>query len=124
MRLARVILFAKDLPRLRTFYQDALGLPALGTHGTDTWFELDAGTAALALHAIPEVHAAGIVITDPPKRRSSAVTKLAFYVDDVEQARATLVARGVAMGDLVRWDQRAFCDGVDPEGNVFQISDG
>ena len=48
--------------------------------------------------------------------------KLCFVVDDVDRERAALVERGVTMRDVHRWEGIAFCDGVDPEGNIFQIT--
>ncbi len=35
---------------------------------------------------------------------------------------AALVERGVTMRDIHRWEGIAFCDGIDPEGNVVQIT--
>jgi hypothetical protein len=41
----------------------------------------------------------------------------------VSKARAELVARGIEMGnDPGDGDGLKLCDGKDPEGNVFQVS--
>jgi hypothetical protein len=53
------------------------------------------------------------------RAREGAPLKVAFHADDVEQRRAELVARGARMGDVQRTGDLAFCDGTDPEGNVF-----
>jgi hypothetical protein len=45
-----------------------------------------------------------------------------FHVDDVDAARVALVVAGVRMRDVHRYSGFAFCDGIDPEGNVFQIT--
>jgi hypothetical protein len=50
-----------------------------------------------------------------------------FYVERfdlrvIHQERARLVAAGVVMRDIHRYSDVAFCDGVDPEGNVFQLT--
>jgi hypothetical protein len=41
-----------------------------------------------------------------------------FEVADLSQARAHLIAHGAVMFEPRR---RGACDGLDPEGNVFQI---
>jgi hypothetical protein len=43
--------------------------------------------------------------------------RLVFTVDDVSLARGPLVAQGATMQEPKAWG----CDGVDPEGHVFQI---
>ena len=49
--------------------------------------------------------------------------KLCFYVENVGDAAASLAAQGAVMGKP-RGDASGlwFCDGQDPEGNIFQIS--
>jgi hypothetical protein len=54
--------------------------------------------------------------------REGTPIKLAFHADDPEAERARLVARGVTMRDVHRFGDVVFCDGIDPEGNVFQIT--
>jgi hypothetical protein len=72
----------------------------------------------LALHAIP-AHIAG---PDTPAGRDDTYLKLCFHTDDLDAARAALLAAGVAMRDPHRWGDVAYCDGLDPDGNVFQIT--
>ncbi len=104
---------------MTAFYRDALGLAPLPERAQPGWVELDAGGVTVALHAIPEAIAASIAVGDPPLARESAPIKLVFAVDDVAAARARLAASGAVMGDVRSWGA---CDGVDPEGNVFQIA--
>jgi catechol-2,3-dioxygenase len=118
MRLGRAILFVKDFDGLLAFYCNTLGLRRL-TQDAPGWAELDAGGATLALHAIPSEIAKAISITSPPRRREEMPIKLVFVVPDVESERARLVSLGVSMSELRPWGAS---DGVDPEGNVFQIS--
>jgi catechol 2,3-dioxygenase-like lactoylglutathione lyase family enzyme len=115
MQLARAVLFVKDLRRMTAFYRDTLGLKV--TSGSAGWIELDAGPVALALHAIPAAVAAGIVIETPPRVREGSPVKLSFAVADVAAERTRLVAEGVVMREV----RPGSCDGVDPEGNVFQL---
>lgn len=135
MKLRTAILFVKDLPTMTRFYRDVLGLPHLPERSAPGWEEfgsgnipapgmrsadpIDADGAILALHAIPWEFARDMVIADPPTPRTETPIKLVFAVDDVMAERARLVAAGVTMGDLRPWDA---CDGLDPEGNVFQIA--
>jgi catechol 2,3-dioxygenase-like lactoylglutathione lyase family enzyme len=118
MQLRRVIVFVKDLPRMSEFYRDALGLRTVPGRGVDGWAELDAGAATIALHAIPAAIAARIAISAPPAAREDTPIKLVFEVDDLSAARAHLIAHGATMGEVRSWGA---CDGIDPEGNVFQI---
>ncbi len=119
MRLDRAILFAKDFEGMLAFYCNSLGLKLVERQDVSGWAELDAGEARLALHAIPNEIAKGITITSPPRPREENPIKLVFVVPDVEAERARLVSLGVRMSEVRPWGG---CDGVDPEGNVFQIT--
>jgi predicted enzyme related to lactoylglutathione lyase len=119
MPLRCVLLYVKDLPRMTAFYRDALQLATLPDRSSDGWTELDAGGATIGLHAIPEHIARDIEITSPPAAREEGAMKLIFGVEDVESARARLTAHGAVMFEGTPWGA---CDGLDPEGNVFQIS--
>ena len=118
MRLAHALIFVADLPRMQAFYAGVLGLPVLDA--SPGFVRLDAGGAVVALHAIPPEVAGPVA--DPPVAREDTCLKLGFHVDDVDAERARLVAAGVTMRDPVRFGALAFCDGLDPEGNVFQIT--
>ena len=122
MKLSCAILFAKDVARLQNFYRDALRLVVCEAAPSGDWVRFEAGGASFALHAIPASIAARIVVDDPPRVRESTPLKLAFHADDPEAERERLVASGVTMRDVHRFDDLVFCDGVDPEGNVFQIT--
>lgn len=111
------MLYVKDLPRMRAFYSEMLGVkPSDGTW-TGSWTEFDTGGLRLALHAIPPELASEIEISSPPRVRGQNPVKLVFEVDDVEQERARLEALGITMVQRP-WGS---WDGIDPEGNVFGI---
>jgi len=112
MRLAQAILFANDLPRMKAFYGGLLGLATI--EEAEGYIRLDAGGCVLMLHALRA----------PPSEtlREDTFLKLAFQSDDVAATRATLLAQGVRMKDLHRFGPVTLCDGVDPEGNIFQIT--
>lgn len=117
MRLNRILLYVKDLPRAAAFYRDIIGLTALEKMRTDTYVEFDAGAVTLALHAIPAGTADKIEIATPPQPREQNPIKLAFEVDDVARERKRLASHGVTMLERP-WGA---CDGVDPEGNIFGL---
>jgi catechol 2,3-dioxygenase-like lactoylglutathione lyase family enzyme len=116
MQLAQIILFVEDMPRMQAFYQGTLGVPVITAE--PGWVQLDAGGVVFALHAIK----AGPKQPEPPPARIDTYIKLCFHVDDVDAVRGTLIGAGVPMRDVHRYQGMVFCDGVDPEGNVFQIT--
>ena len=116
MRMVQTILFVEDVARMQAFYQGALGLPVITEE--PGWVRLDAGGAVLALHAIKP----GPARPSPQPERVDSYVKLCFHVDDIDAARATLTSAGVRMRDIHRHGAAAFCDGIDPEGNIFQIT--
>jgi predicted enzyme related to lactoylglutathione lyase len=122
MRLDCAMLYVKDLPRMKEFYGQMLRSQPVNAEWIETWAVFEAGGARFALHAIPEEHARHVEISSPPRARETSAVKLIFAVDDVPAERSRLEALGITM--LQRPWQKAndACDGVDPEGNVFQIS--
>jgi catechol 2,3-dioxygenase-like lactoylglutathione lyase family enzyme len=114
--MAQTIIFVEDVARMQAFYQNTLGLSVITAE--PGWVRLDAGGVVLALHAIK----AGPRQPEPPPERLDSYMKLCFHVDDIEGARAALVAAGVRMREVHRFGDAGFCDGIDPEGNVFQIT--
>ncbi len=111
------MLYVKDLPGMAAFYGETLGLKAIAETRMDTWVEFESGSANFALHAIPPEIAEQIEILSPPDPRDRNPVKLMFEVENVASERKRLEALGVTI--LQRpWGT---CDGVDPEGNIFQI---
>jgi len=117
MRLSSSMVYVKDLPRMRAFYGEMLGVKPRNETWTDSWAEFDAGGVSLALHAIPPDIAGQIEITSPPRPRGQNPVKLVFEVDDVDAERERLESLGATM---VQRPWGAW-DGIDPEGNVFGI---
>jgi catechol 2,3-dioxygenase-like lactoylglutathione lyase family enzyme len=118
MKLRQAMIFAKDMERMTAFYRDGLGLREIIESRQDGWVEFDAGGALLALHAIPAHIAQGIRIESPPDAREDTAIKLVFEAPDVAAARAHLISHGAIMFEPRAWGG---CDGLDPEGNVFQV---
>jgi len=122
MQLSGAMLYVKDFPKMRDFYSQMLGSKPAHSEWPDIYAEFGSGGAKLALHAIPPEIAQSIEISSPPQPRERAPMKLIFRVDDVHAERARLESLGITM--LVRsWqDPTQSCEGIDPEGNIFQLS--
>jgi hypothetical protein len=119
----RAVLFAKDLDRVAAFYIGALSFERAS--GDRDHAILRGGGFELIVHQIPKAIADTIVITDPPKRRTSGTLRLDYAIASVEQARK--LARSLG-GDVDEapppWAARDadFFFGYDPEGNQFGVS--
>lgn len=123
LQIARIILFAKNMDLMVSFYEDVLKLPRIAPPDDSAVFvSFDVGAAQLALHEIPQAHAQNIAISDPPVARGNTPIKLAFGAADVTRVCAELESRGAAMGPVQKFGSLHICDGMDPEGNIFQIS--
>src|SRR5688572_18107228 len=106
LAIRRVILFVDDMKAMTDFYEKKLGLTVVGRE--DGWVDFDAGAIRLALHA---------GVSNPGR------TKICFYAADVSKARHELIERGIRMSaDPGPGDGLKLCDGKDPEGNSFQLS--
>ncbi len=119
MRISRVILFVKDFEPMVVFYRECLGLSLVEGAETPGWAELEAGGLRLALHAIPGEVAQRIALETPARAREETPIKLVFVASDVAAERNRLVSLGVRISEMKPWGG---CDGIDPEGNVFQIA--
>ena len=117
MQLRHTMIFAKDMDRMTAFYRDGVGLRLIPEARQEGWVEFEAGGCRLALHAIPTEIGKDIEITSPPRPRVNTPIKLVFETPDLEAARAHLLSHGAVMHEPGKYA----CDGLDPEGNVFQI---
>lgn len=117
--LARIIVFVSDVPRIAAFYRERFGLtPVPSSWPANEWQELDAGGCRIAFHLAYGAGGPAAAPTGGP----GDPHKLVFVSDDVAALRATLVAAGVPMDDLCTYGDLILCDGTDPEGHRFQIS--
>lgn len=114
--LTKVILCVQDMASMVAFYQDKLGLDvvhpsAVADLGNEQWVVLAAGPCSLALEACG--------------RRLDAEARspvLVFSVDDLEAVRGRLIQQGVEMTEAEEVPSGArISDGVDPEGNRFEL---
>ena len=107
MKMARVILFTRQMEAMSKFYGEVLGLEQITSESG--WQEFAAGGARIALHS------------GPPSPGTKG-PKIVFYAEDVARRRETLVARGAKFGKVRQGDVFCLCDGKDPDGNPIQLS--
>ncbi len=114
-RLLEVIVYVEDMATMVAFYRDGLELTVTypvdaADYAGETWVTFDTGACTLALHAGGHKH------------WGQDTAEVVFLVNDIHATRATLMARGVAMGDVVAAAPGIFvCAGRDPEGNRFAV---
>ncbi len=118
--LNRIILFSKNVEGLRDFYMQHFNFKMVQEISGE-WVVLNAGQMEIAFHKI------GSDFTkenDEPFRVDSN-TKLVFNIDsDLSAFREGLLGQGVALREIKSFPgfDYLLCDGEDPEGNVFQLS--
>jgi predicted enzyme related to lactoylglutathione lyase len=117
---AGVLIYAKDLARMSTFYEtllDATVLHADGDHRV-----LQSEDAQLIVHAIPAQYAEGIVITTPPEPREEQAIKPFYTVPDLESAeRIVAECGGVLCGPVWPGPGMRVRNVADPEGNIIHL---
>ena len=117
--MKRIILFVGDVEKCADFYRTLFELPVIeSTHAPNQWCELDAGGCGLAFH---KAHGPDGPI-DGPTGGPGHPHKVTFYAEDVPAMRDELIRRGDEMGSINTFGDLMLCDGSDPEGHRFQIS--
>ena len=121
---AGVMVYAKDAQCLKQFYAAVLQLAdcpeqSEPEHG---FFVLQGAGLQVLIHAIPEAYAADIEIQTPPVPREDSALKFFFQVHDLDHARDVAAECGGSVAEQV-WEAACYryCNGVDPEGNIFQL---
>ena len=110
--MKRVIVFVADVEKCADFYRAMFDLsPIESDLAADEWAELDAGGCRLAFH---KAHG--------PTGSPAAPHKIVFYAEDVGAVQQELVRRGAPMDAVQTFGDLLLCDGTDPEGHRFQIS--
>ena len=107
-QLAHVCFKTSQLEQMTAFYRDVLGLKV--RKDEKGWKEFDANGCVIALH-----NGASEIGRRPPK--------LGFWAKDIAAARQELVGRGAKMSKLMTGGGLVRCEGKDPDGNPFSISD-
>jgi predicted enzyme related to lactoylglutathione lyase len=97
-----------DIEKAKHFYGEVLGLPLNPKSPAEDWLEFEAGNLTLAVMT-PHTHEYEFAALPP--------STIALGVPDVAQAKASIEAAGVEVGDV--WDS-GVCNGAgvsDPAGN-------
>ncbi len=118
---AGAVLYAKDADRVAAFYVAAVGFRPVDRD--DEHVRLETPAFQLVVLRIPEETAATIAIADPPVRRADAAIKLVFVVPSLDAVRADAAEWGGEFNAVEQewtFNGQRVCDGLDPEGNVFQ----
>jgi murein DD-endopeptidase MepM/ murein hydrolase activator NlpD len=117
------VLFVRDVAQVAAFYREVAGLRP-GDQAPDH-IVLESDAAQLVVHALR-----GELVPDPSPdpslvaRREDAYVKLSFPVASLARARTRASENGGSLApESAEWTARGFraCEGVDPEGNVFQL---
>ena len=115
---AEAVLYVGDLSRMRSFYEACFAFAP---------FDSGNGYAGLASPAwlLTLVHTSEAQPgSEPATRRSRTPIKLTFDVDSIDAVRPLIRQHGGQVDPAAaQWSFRESvrCDGVDPEGNVFQL---
>ena len=115
--LKRIILFGKEIDKLKNFYLGNFGFSLL-EEIRDQWVVLKAGQIEIALYKIGRQYDSDEIF------RAASNTKLVFGVNsNLELTRNKLISNGVLLQDIKSFEgvNALFCDGEDPEGNIFQL---
>jgi catechol 2,3-dioxygenase-like lactoylglutathione lyase family enzyme len=111
LRISRIILYVKDIPRVAAFYERHFGMHPL-PGGTSGWLELDGpqGGCTIALHKASAA------------QKSGAAIKLVFGIATVRAFKSAKEKDGLKFGVVHEADGFEFSNAKDPAGNSIQIS--
>lgn len=111
LKFARIMFPVHDLEMMAAFYHDVLGFPIVETPDpSKACFDL--GGVLLCLHAA----------ATPMRDDDYIGPVLIFTAPDVSLLREQLIEQGVRMGKLKSFGALTECDGRDPEGNLFRLT--
>lgn len=118
LSLYRIILFGKDITRLKHFYTSNFGF-VVAEEIVDEWVVLKTGEIEIALHKIGKEY-----INNQKDFSADNNIKLVFRIsDDLHLFRKKLIENNVVIQEIKSFPgiSSLFCDGQDCEGNVFQL---
>ena len=118
------VIYAKDYRALASFYERVAGL--MQREADEEYVLLEGASFQLVILQIPQRIAANISIEKPPRKRENTPIKLFLNVSSIEDARRTAKELGGELYGIEKeWKFHGVkrCDGMDPEGNVFQLQE-
>lgn len=117
-----VVVYAKDLENLGHFYERVLGLH-VGERARN-YILLQGMGYELSIVAMPSETAARIHLQSPPVPLEDTPIKVSVLVPSIEDLRCLIAEAGGSLEpaeEAWAWRGQLHLDGVDPEGNVFQL---
>lgn len=117
--LGRIIIFGHQVDKLKSFYEDNFNFSVI-EEIKGQWIVLKAGQVEIAFHKVGR----GYEPEDGREFRVESNTKLVFYITgNLQGFRDRLLGRGIVVGEVKSFEgiNSLFCDGEDPEGNIFQL---
>jgi predicted enzyme related to lactoylglutathione lyase len=117
-----LVVYAKQAEAVARFYERILDLARVESASN---FVLLAGIGyELSVVAMPEELALHVTLQSPPAPREETPLKISFLVPDIEALRHAVFSAGGSLKPsqaIWSWRGQLHLDGIDPEGNVFQL---
>jgi len=117
-KLDTTLFYVKNVELIKNFYVENFDFQVI--EEDSVWALLHAGSSHIAFHKIGEEYLKQI----SEDHQFDNNTKLIFETDtDIVSARNELISKNIRMREIKTFDHYDFwlCDGLDPEGNVFQL---
>ena len=117
--LDTIIFYVQNVEKLTAFYVAIFGFEVIEEFES-SWALLSAGPCKIGLHQIGE----GYLDKNKGSFKFENNVKIVFEIDqDIHALKTFLMDQGVEMREVKTFEAYDYwlCDGVDPEGNVFQL---
>lgn len=111
-RIVYLFLYVSDLAQSKEFFEATLGLSVLEEDAASVKY--DCGHLILALNRADDY---GVILPGEPDHS----TDIVFLVNDLDEARDALEARGVKFTETHRYEIGAICDFYDQDGHWFTL---
>ena len=118
--MIRVVYFVSNTERTARFYEKAFGAkrlkpPKAQDYPPEEWIQVKTGGMEIGFHKLGFLRAR--------KRQAPCAFKPVFKVPNVAKKRQALRRMGVSMTKIWPLKRGSICDGWDPEGHRFQVTD-
>lgn len=125
LRVLSAAIYAYDATRLAFFYEALIGNRSI-VDPDGRFFVLAPPNGAFEVHIVSmaEEFRHMVEISVPPTPRIETPIKLVLDVEDMDAAEAVVTAHGGSLSpaqETWTWREMVHRDGIDPEGNVFQL---
>ena len=120
--MTTIVLWAENLQDSAHFYSALLSATLLDE--SSEFVRVHSSRNEILLHAVPMEYREGVAV--PPVVRSNAVAKPVYQVKSIALARESVQGlAGQVFGAETEqtYGESRYCDGFDPEGNVFQLAE-